>query len=1607
MKTLRFYFVLLFVVTLSFSETVSLQKGWNLLGVDSNLSLPELQTKIGIDNLLVIQGQKKTYQKQYVDVNKSFLNDFEAFEVGMGYWIKVANSVTFNYSKIVYQTEQNITLQSGWNLINPPSDLNLSEIIAQLGSDNLEVIQGTTKTYQRAYLSINPSLNDFQKFEEPQGYWIKLKNASLLRFSFSSTLPMMEGLLSTYLNKMQFGTEGDNLWKSSTLVQQALVREIVTDILNGRYMQAHTKAQTLNGEVVKFIDNLKEYYVLHLDLERLNDGNYRALGGTYVFYPKGENSAIQVPHPAFDTNTDIEGIETYLGMNSRYLLLSGTHRNSVTSKSPCQLAYQESDASHNSAHYFYNVHETLSAFNSKTLFIELHGFGSSTRETLWSECDSSQNPKLINISEGVEDTTNLDETTFMHLFHKQITDTRTIKSCLYSPSQNSSSSDIYTSSLGGTLNIAGRFTNGSANVCSSSATTSLSSHRFIHIEQSYDVRQSERTTILNALKTAQTQYNEIDIAHKFGKATQGGDPSYYYYEEASLAIDNNDSTYNHTEGTTENNWWQVELPNPTRISKIMIQGRNSNTTRLSGANVYITQEPFIGTLDENSKVATLLGNGLEQVTTFATPKSGKYLLVKASGTNNLHMVSVEVYGETPVTPIITEHESSYLIKGSSLVGDIVTTINGVDYQADELIYSINNSAFSIDANGVIRVNSALQSGAYNVIVTISDGVNAVTGNLTINVTTSTAVADALSSGSVTQVTEEELIQAARDEISSLRTGNSLLSQIYQNGSISYTSGNYHSQLIKIYGDVKQVFPILYGNKSNVLAVAGQKEMSRFSVFASNPLYFFDRDENLDYEPYMKRVFVWLIGGEPIDMNLMNTNKTVALSFVSDSSAVERWITKSFPNWSLKSCNDKLTLEGCYSDADLVLLGRSGTDSDAVAMRSLLPKMLTEAKPILYLHDNWGQNNLSQVVADLFDFSFPYGGNYWAGDAASWTDIEEMQSAVFNSFGYAFIDTILTHFQDKDYSFDWTQCTDGKGAFGSQYDKCGDVVGLNSEFQKGATKVREMMNGLDGSKKNVFLSTGYRLQKLLALIGDRFRQSVAYPMDKATTDDNEFMKSYYSDHAVYNYRFINPVQKDMGNFSRSDFSHITPHSKTVNLTSKKNFRSTGVYALPGQTMRVTRNDHSAVTTKVFINSLRLEATHEFESNGYKRPKFLQTPSFTIDSGESIELTSPYGGPVHIAFDTNDLNVSFTFENIGEHAYWANPADDASFTQKLDSGDFDWAEVVTSAFEVHSTLDKMRESVADAKWGTAQALANATKKYMSNYPHVLAGFKGPGIDVVDEIHDFAIENNLTIENLDLVKHMNADQATCGYGCSGNPYDAYWAFSPIGHGDVHELGHGLEKSRFKFEGFEGHAVTNPYSYYTKSKYNETTGGDPDCQNLPFKEVFEKLQASVNESNSTAYLKTNLWATSDWSKQVLVTIQAMMHTQKMGKLENGWHLLARLHILERQINWAKGDWENRKASLGFTDYTLDEFNVMRNNDWLLVSFSFVSGLDFRDYLTMMGIEYSQKASDQVASFDYPMVPKKFFVSTPNGYCKSDDTYGAFLDKSSLPIDGSTAFLY
>jgi|GEM_PF-634166 len=1100
----------------------------------------------------------------------------------------------------------------------------------------------------------------------------------------------------------------------------------------------------------------------------------------------------------------------------------------------------------------------------------------------------------------------------------------------------------------------------------------------------------------------------LDIAHRYGNATQGTNSSYSYYSPANYAIDNNDSTFNHTRGGANGkNWLQIELPNPTKVSKIVIQNRGNNSHRLTNAKVYISDTPYTGSVDTDNLVKTLEATDNEQIIDFDSPKSGRYLLIKGETNSNderhIHLKKVEVYGETPPAPMFASHEASYLIQGTSTIGYRVAQIEAIDYQGDVISYSIDNSAFRMDSSGHIIVNSALQAGVYSVIVTATDGVHSTTTNLTINVTSSSAVDDALHSGVVDLVTEEELLVSARAELETLRTGETLLSALYQNNSIAYTP-SHNSQLINITGDVHKVYPILYGTDSHILAVAGTKSNGRFSAFGSVPMEYFQDGKNLDYETPMKRLLLWLIGGEPLNSAISTQNRTIALSFANYATDTKNWLTTNYPDWTIKECNDIATHANCLNGVDLVIQGSSASNGDENSIKTDIETLLNGGTPVLYLHPDWGVNPTAQAMAKLFEFSLPYGGNWWSSDKANWSSVEVMQLAQFN-LNYGAIDKMLAHFQSEDYNFDWSRCKDSDGNRDANYDNCVDVIGLDSEFQSGATKVKSFMNGLDSNKKNIFATNEYRLQKLLALIGDKFRKEVVYPMDKVTTDDNEFMKSYYSDHAIYNYRTINPTQPNMGNFSRSDFSHITPTTRRVQIDSKKSFRSTGAYALPGQTVRVTRNDNSDLTVKVFINSLRSGATHQYQRNGYNRPKYLQTPHFEIKSGETIEITSPYGGTLQLEFSKNDLPIDVTFSNVGEHAYWATTADNNSFAQKLTANEYEWAEIATAGFTVHSKLDKMVESVSDIRWGgTAEGLANAVVKYTSNYPHVVAGFKGEGVDVVDEIHDWATSKGLTIETIDIMKHMNADQATCGYGCSGNPYDAYWAFDPIGHGDIHEMGHSMQKMRF--EGFPNHAATNTFSYYTKARYFANTGGEPDCQGLPFKTLFETIQNSVGQSDIQAYLKTNLWDVAGLGEQYLLKIQAMMHSQKLGKVQNGWHVLARVHILEREMGRAKQDWEGRKASVGFSTYSLDEINTIRNNDWLTVAYSYASELDLRNYFTMMGIPFSQKAKDQIASFNFDVAPNSLFVSTNDGYCKTDD-YGTIFDRPTLSVDGTTAYSY
>jgi len=495
MKKLIIYMILVFT-TLLHAETLSLQSGWNLVGANSSLTIEELKTKMVSSNLLVVQGQNKTYQKSYADEGKDFLNSFTAFEKGRGYWIKVNSAVDVAYNKVTYTTEQNINLIAGWNLINPPTDLNISEIITQLGN-NLEVIQGQNKTYQKAYVDEGKEfLNSFKKFEEPQGYWVKVASDAMLNFPALNVAPTITGTVRTVTN---------------------------------------------------------QYDSYHF-LPKSNDVNGDGLTFSIVNKPK------------------------WAEFNSSTGLLSG---------------------------------------------VALEG---------------SYNNITISVSDG-----------------------------------------------------------------------------------------SEKVS----LAPFNIEVNPaVDIAHKYGIATQGTDSSYYYYSAASLTIDNNDSTFNHTSGGADGkNWLQIELPNPTKIHRIVIQNRGNNAYRLTNAKVYISNKPYSGTIDESIWVKTLQVTNDEQIIDLASAQSGQYLIIKGETNSNdnrhIHLKKVEVYGEIPDKPYFTMEQYNIGITSDS--SGQIAQIKALDYQEDYLTYTLTGDAgFTIGEDGAIVIDSSLidrSKVTYTLRLQVSDGLH--------------------------------------------------------------------------------------------------------------------------------------------------------------------------------------------------------------------------------------------------------------------------------------------------------------------------------------------------------------------------------------------------------------------------------------------------------------------------------------------------------------------------------------------------------------------------------------------------------------------------------------------------------------------------------------------------------------------------------------------------------------------------------------------------------------------------------------------------------------------------------------------------------------------
>ena len=237
-------------------------------------------------------------------------------------------------------------------------------------------------------------------------------------------------------------------------------------------------------------------------------------------------------------------------------------------------------------------------------------------------------------------------------------------------------------------------------------------------------------------------------------------------------------------------------------------------------------------------------------------------------------------------------------------------------------------------------------------------------------------------------------------------------------------------------------------------------------------------------------------------------------------------------------------------------------------------------------------------------------------------------------------------------------------------------------------------------------------------------------------------------------------------------------------------------------------------------------------------------------------------------------------------------------------------------------------------------------------------------------------------DNVKHGNIGQAACGTGCSGNPFDASFPFSPLRHGVLHEIWHSLEQMVFKLEHGDGkfygrHSVTNWAAFYVVDVYHSETVGeeagwlDWEYWTVSSNDLRDALQKFYRDGDRPGTFSTNMdtFLAGRMAKNDAYAfyIQLMAIARHAGVVTNGYHLIPRLHIIERAWHAAYNDeakWAAASSSIGMGALSRAQAKGLTNNEFIAITFSFAMGIDYTDIFNMWGVAgvaIGEKAQSQI----------------------------------------------
>jgi hypothetical protein len=835
--------------------------------------------------------------------------------------------------------------------------------------------------------------------------------------------------------------------------------------------------------------------------------------------------------------------------------------------------------------------------------------------------------------------------------------------------------------------------------------------------------------------------------------------------------------------------------------------------------------------------------------------------------------------------------------------------------------------------------------------------------------------------------EAELFEEILGSIDELQTvKDNTLGQIWQDETIVYAPGN-RTQIFTS-TNIEANHPLIVGNKGRNLAMAGVAGNSRFIAFGEGIFREMHEGRHLTLAEPSKRMLSWIT-------ELDNPNEALKVSFSyfgNLESGNKAWLAENYDQWVFSSCNDSTTLDSCFQEQDLIILGWNQSDnSDTSLTADAIEKAKEAGTPIIYLHDWYeAKNEVVDAIGNSLGITIPYGGNFWANDAADWSNSEAMSSEpdLFDR-----LSTMVTHLRDDSFAIDWAGCRSSVGKV-----ICHEDENLQAQFLQAAQSIRDEIMAYDMRNQHLFATQERPLLKRLILLGDRFRQRISYPLDKESSSTLDFLQAYYADHAVYYSRSINQAQTDLGNFSSvlsADEQNPSTSNTTVITNAFNEYTSTGYYALPGETLTISRTDSSTTAVSIFINPQRTGSTREFNTNQYLRPKFLKTPLFVLNSASEITITSPYGGPIFIQTPSTDVaqDVQLALQNVVSYPLLSDLSNGAAFLNDLDETALSWSGIKTDFIEINSPVDMTTQFLRSERYqGDAESAMSDLQKYMIEGTYNLAGFAGEGLSLSEEMLSFCTNkawdcSNEIIHAKPKRQHINVDRhAHCGGGCSGNPYDQAWVISPFGWGETHEIGHNLQRARLKlYDGRSTEVSNNIFPLYKGwQRYQDTDEVLEYCDSRPnSKATFDMLIAAQSTEQPKQAIYDTLWSQTgiydNAFERLSVYAQIALHANQLEQFSNGWEVFTAMYLHERLFSTAFGNvdtWNEQKQALGFDTYEIAPRSIGAN-DFMLISLSFVTEQDQRPFFDMWGIDYTDTASAQVAAYDYAAVERLFFASS------------------------------